>query len=72
MTYFSCRYYLCSDPTEQTVKPHHPRGGARDAVWLSFEPEHRGHDILPTTTSGKCIEQDGQLLSMAAAEDGSC
>ena len=27
-------FFLCLDPTEQTLKPHYPRGGARDAVRL--------------------------------------
>ena len=46
---------FCSwqDPTEQTLKPHHPRGGARDAVRISFKPEHSGHDLMSATTPGK-------------------
>ena len=50
---YETRQDICSDPTEQTLKPRHPRGGARDSVWLSFEPEHSGHDILSATTPGK-------------------
>ena len=50
-----------SDPTEQTIQSHFPRGGARDAVCLSFKPEHSGHDLLPTKTPEKCIEQDQPL-----------
>ena len=41
------------DPTEQTLKLHHPSGGARDTVWLSFKPGHSGHDLLPATTPRK-------------------
>ena len=50
---FRSRQDLYSDPTEQTLKPHNPRSGSRDAVWLSFEPEDSGHDLLPATTLGK-------------------
>ena len=50
---FCSRQDLCSDHTEHTVKPHYPRGGARDAVRLSIKPKHSRHDILPTTTPGK-------------------
>ena len=28
-------------------------GGARDAVWLSFVPQHSGQYLLPATTAGK-------------------
>ena len=44
---------LCSDPTEQTLKPHYPSGGARDVVLLSYKPKHSRHDLMPTTTPGK-------------------
>ena len=44
---------LCSGPNEQTLKTHHPRGGACDAVRLSFKPKHSRHDLLPKTTPGK-------------------
>ena len=55
-------YALCSDPTEQTLKPHYPRiSGARDTVWPSFKQKHSRHDLLPMTTPGKCIEQDRPL-----------
>ena len=43
----------CYHPTEQTLKPNNPRGGARDVVRLSFEPDHSGHDVLPAATPGK-------------------
>ena len=46
-------FFLQQDPTEQTLKPHYPRGGARDTVWLSFKQKHSRHDLLPTTTPGK-------------------
>ena len=44
---------LCSDPTEQTLKPHYPRGGARHTVRLWFKPKHNRHDLMPTITPGK-------------------
>ena len=40
-------------PAEQTLKPHYPKGGARDTVRLLFNPKHSRHDLLPTTTPGK-------------------
>ena len=36
-----------------TLKPHYPRGGAKDTVWLSFKQKYSIHDLLPTTTPGK-------------------
>ena len=47
--------------TEQTLKPHYPRGGARDTVWLSFKPKHSRRDLLPTTTPGK-VHRAGSTL----------
>ena len=52
-TSFCSRKALFSEPTDQTLKPHHPRGDARDAVRLSFKPKHSRHDLLPMTTPGK-------------------
>ena len=51
--YYAYHQDLCSDPTEQTLKPHYPRGGARDTVRLSFKQKHSRHDFRPTTTPGK-------------------
>ena len=50
---FCIQQDLCSDPTEQILKPHYPRGGARDTVRLSFKQKHSRHDRLPMTTPGK-------------------
>ena len=50
---FCSRQDLCSNPTEQTLKPHYPRAGARDTVWLSFKQKYSRHDLLPTITPGK-------------------
>ena len=47
------RQDLCSEATEQTLKPHYPIGGPRDTVQLLFKPKHSRHDLLPTTTPGK-------------------
>ena len=30
-------------------------------MWLSFKQKHSRHDLLPTRTPGKCIEQDRPL-----------
>ena len=51
--------YLCPSslkpdyPTEQTLKPHHPRCVAGDAVRFSFKPQNNGCDLMPATTPGK-------------------
>ena len=55
------RIILCSDHTEQTLRSNYPRGGARDTMRLSLKQKHSRHDLLPTTTPGKCIEQDRPL-----------
>ena len=34
-------------------RQYHSRCSARDAVWLSFEPEQSGHDLLPAITPGR-------------------
>ena len=60
-------YFRSSDPTEQTLKPHHPRGGARDEVRLSFESEHSRDDFSVWYNSKKsawnlCILSLSSLL----------
>ena len=73
---FCSRQYLCSDPTEITFKPHHPRG----AVQLSFKVIHSEPDLLPTTTPEKehragstsvyslCFRHSWEDWTVAAAE----
>ena len=41
ISFFCRRQDLCSDPTEQNLKPHHPRGGERDTVRFSFKLQEK-------------------------------
>ena len=66
MSSFRSRKDLYSDPTEQTLQPHHPRGVVTDAVWISFEPVYSGHDFLLATTPG-IVHRIRSILSLSTS-----